>query len=123
VLPGGSDKDGSKAVVAMQLVIRPSAQFAFSFIDKSNVPRQPGHGLQGDITGKTNYCIKFECNGTAIIATLRQAGGKVLDGNQIKISDIEARVGQTVEFAAGDIINNSTSGWDIDIYSIELLTK
>ncbi|MFA5687535.1 MAG: hypothetical protein WC959_00035 [Kiritimatiellales bacterium] len=114
---GSSDNRGIATVV--QAVIRPAGNFTFNFIDSGGVPRSPGDAPNVDLQGRTAYRIEFECDAKIIVATLRQADGKSLYQRRINISDAAGRAIRAVDFAAGDIINNGTLGWNISISGIE----
>lgn len=74
-----------------------------------------------DIRGKTQYDLTLSCDGTVLRMTLaKSSDSEPVFTVESPVSTLGSNIGGQVRFSAGDIANNSTDGWDFNIYSLSL---
>ncbi|MFA5688824.1 MAG: hypothetical protein WC959_06735 [Kiritimatiellales bacterium] len=116
--------DAATSRMAMQMTVRPTGAYSFSYVDAGGTRREPGSAYSGSVNGSTRYTVTFECDGVNLVATLSDSSGTELKTLSQSVTALGPNVsGDALKFAFGDTMNNSTSGYDIDVYKITTIPE
>jgi uncharacterized protein with GYD domain len=76
-----------------------------------------------DVTGATQYEVDLSSDGTVLNISLRNAeSGITLFSIDVDTGNLGSNITSTnrVRFSVGDIANNSTDGWSVNVYKVSL---
>ena len=115
----GTDVRGATA-----LLVRPN-NTAILMYAENNERKIPGTlTLKDDLdlTGVTKYTYTVECDGINVIASLKNGAETMVSTTRVIGSFGSNISADALKFTLGDVINNNTKGWNIDVYRIETAT-